>query len=108
MLAPILRTYVNPDAGDNVVTASVPHVMCYAPNVSTTEIGVTPTAEQLRDFIQHGAWLQTPAPFVIHQGRTDIWYTLAAWRKGKRSIKRTRQCSRAFAKYGTRGVCQLR
>jgi hypothetical protein len=36
MLSPILRTYVNPDASDNVVTASVPHVMCYAPNVSTT------------------------------------------------------------------------
>lgn len=68
MLSPILRTYVNPDASDNIVTASVPHVMCYAPNVSTTEIGVMPTAEQLRDFTQHGAWMQTPAPFVIHHG----------------------------------------
>jgi hypothetical protein len=68
MLSPILRTYVNPDESDNVVTASVPHVMCYAPNVSTAEIGVTPTPEQLRDFTQHGAWLQTPYPFVIHHG----------------------------------------
>jgi hypothetical protein len=68
MLSPILRTYVKSDASDNVVTASVPHVMCYAPNVSTTEIGVTPTAEQLRDFTRHGAWLQTPPPFIIHQG----------------------------------------
>jgi hypothetical protein len=68
MLSPILRTYVNPDASDNIVTASVPHVMCYAPNVSTTEIGVMPTAEQLRDFTQHGGWMQTPAPFVIHHG----------------------------------------
>jgi hypothetical protein len=68
MLSPILRTYTNPDDSDNVVTASVPHVMCYAPNVSTTEIGVMPTPEQLHDFIQHGAWMQTPAPFVIHHG----------------------------------------
>jgi hypothetical protein len=68
MLSPILRTYVNPDASDDIVTASVPHVMCYAPNVSTPEIGVMPTAEQLRDFTQHGAWSQTPAPFVIHHG----------------------------------------
>jgi hypothetical protein len=68
MLSPILRTYVNPDENDNVVTASVPHVMCYAPNVSTKEIGVTPTPEQLRDFSQHGHWLKTPYPFVIHHG----------------------------------------
>jgi hypothetical protein len=68
MLSPILRSYVNPDENDNVATASVPHVMCYAPNVSTNEIGVTPTAEQLRDFSQHGHWLETPAPFVIHHG----------------------------------------
>jgi hypothetical protein len=68
MLSPILRTYVNPDERDTVVTASVPHVMCYAPNVSTKEIGVTPTPEQLRDFTQQGHWLETPNPFVIHQG----------------------------------------
>src|SRR5215471_8753962 len=34
MLSPILRTYVNPDANDDVATANVPHVMYYAPNVS--------------------------------------------------------------------------
>jgi hypothetical protein len=68
MLSPILRTYVNPDENDNVATASVPHVMCYAPNVSTKEIGVTPMPEQLRDFRQHGHWLETPYPFVIHHG----------------------------------------
>jgi hypothetical protein len=68
MLSPILRTYVNPDESDTVATASVPHVMCYAPNVSTKEIGVTPTPEQLRDFIQQGHWPKTPYPFVIHHG----------------------------------------
>jgi hypothetical protein len=68
MLSPILRTYVNPDENDSVATASVPHVMCYAPNVSTKEIGVMPTPEQLRDFSQHGHWLETPYPFVIHYG----------------------------------------
>jgi len=39
MLSPILRTYTNPDANDNVVTASIPHVMYYAPNVSSEEVG---------------------------------------------------------------------
>ena len=34
MVSPILRTYVNPDGNDNVRTASVPHVMYYAPYVS--------------------------------------------------------------------------
>jgi hypothetical protein len=68
MLSPILRTYVNPDEDDKVVTASVPHVMCYAPNVMTKDIGVVPTPEQLRDFAQHGHWSATPYPFVIHQG----------------------------------------
>jgi hypothetical protein len=68
MLSPILRTYVNPDANDDVVTASVPHVMCYAPNVTTKELGVVPAPDQLNDFIQHGHWSVTPYPFVIHQG----------------------------------------
>lgn len=68
MLSPILRSYVNPDESDSVVTASVPHVMCYAPNVSTKEIGVTPTPEQLRDFSRYGHWRETPNPFVIHSG----------------------------------------
>ena len=39
MLAPILRTYTNPDENDNVVTASIPHVMYYAPNVTNDEVG---------------------------------------------------------------------
>ena len=68
MLSPILRTYVNPDANDDVVTASVPHVMCYAPNVTNKEIGVAPTPEQLRGFTQHGHWSLAPYPFIIHQG----------------------------------------
>jgi hypothetical protein len=68
MLSPILRTYVNPDAGDTIVTASVPHVMCYAPNVTTQDIGVVPTPDELHDFTQHGHWSVTPSPFVIHQG----------------------------------------
>ncbi|HEX9022939.1 MAG TPA: hypothetical protein VF799_03775, partial [Geobacteraceae bacterium] len=39
MLSPILRTYVNPDEGDGVYTANVPHVMYYAPNVANEDIG---------------------------------------------------------------------
>jgi hypothetical protein len=68
MLSPILRTYVNPDEADTVVTASVPHVMCYAPNVTTQDIGVNPTPEQIKDFMSAGHWRTTPDPFVIHSG----------------------------------------
>lgn len=39
MLAPVHRTYTNPDADDNVVTLNLPHVMYYAPNVSNEEFG---------------------------------------------------------------------
>lgn len=39
MMSPILRTYTNPDADDNVITASIPHVMYYAPNVTNDEVG---------------------------------------------------------------------
>ncbi len=39
MLSPVLRTYVDPDASDTVMTANVPHVMYYAPNVSSEDIG---------------------------------------------------------------------
>jgi hypothetical protein len=39
MLSPVLRTYINPDANDTVLTANVPHVMYYAPNVSNQDIG---------------------------------------------------------------------
>src|SRR5213596_2099169 len=48
MLSPILRTYVSPDQNDNIATSSVPHIMHYAPNVSSGEVGAaTPTPEQL-------------------------------------------------------------
>ena len=39
MLAPVLRTYFNPDENDNVITANIPHVMYYAPNVSSEDVG---------------------------------------------------------------------
>lgn len=39
MLSPILRTYTNPDENEHVVTASIPHVMYYAPNVTNNEVG---------------------------------------------------------------------
>ena len=39
MLSPILRTYWNPEESDDVRTANVPHVMYYAPDVSSEDIG---------------------------------------------------------------------
>ena len=69
MLSPILRTYVNPDANDNVATANVPHVMHYAPNVSNEDVGgASPTPEQLHYFSGHGRWQASPDPFVILHG----------------------------------------
>ncbi len=39
MLAPVHRTYTNPDENDSVITLNLPHVMYYAPNVSNEDIG---------------------------------------------------------------------
>jgi len=39
MLSPVLRTYSNPDAGEDVMTSNYPHVMYYAPDVSNADIG---------------------------------------------------------------------
>ena len=39
MLSPVLRTYFNPDENDRVLTANFPHVMYYAPDVSSEDIG---------------------------------------------------------------------
>jgi hypothetical protein len=39
MLSPVLRTYISPDENDRVLTANFPHVMYYAPNVSSEDIG---------------------------------------------------------------------
>ncbi len=39
MLSPILRTYFNPEENDKVVTINYPHVMYYAPDVSSEDIG---------------------------------------------------------------------
>ena len=39
MLSPVLRTYWNPEENDSVVTANIPHVMYYAPDVSNEDIG---------------------------------------------------------------------
>ena len=56
MLSPILRTYTNPDADETVATSSNPHIMHYAPNVSSHDIGgVKPS-------------LDDAYPFVILQG----------------------------------------
>jgi hypothetical protein len=54
MLSPILRTYTDPDENDNVVTANIPHVMYYAPDVSNEDVG--------------GAKPGSPYPFVILHG----------------------------------------
>jgi hypothetical protein len=39
MLSPILRTYLNNDIDDSVGTLNVPHVMYYAPNITTEDMG---------------------------------------------------------------------
>jgi len=39
MLAPILRTYFNPEENDQAITMNYPHFMFYAPEVSDQDIG---------------------------------------------------------------------
>jgi len=69
MLSPILRTYVNPDASEDVATANIPHIMYYAPNVANTDVGAaTPSPAQLHYFSAHGRWPDTPNPFLILHG----------------------------------------
>jgi hypothetical protein len=69
MMSPILRTYVNPDENDQVVTAIVPHVMHYTPNVSNQAVGAgMPAPDAFRYFTQHGRWQHNPDPFVILHG----------------------------------------
>jgi hypothetical protein len=54
MLSPVLRTYVNPDASDSILTANVPHVMYYAPNVSSEDIGGAQPGSTYPFLILHG------------------------------------------------------
>ncbi|HEV8597824.1 MAG TPA: hypothetical protein VGQ69_00525 [Gemmatimonadales bacterium] len=44
MLAPVLRTYFQPESSDSVLTISFPHVMYFAPGVSARDIGAGPLA----------------------------------------------------------------
>jgi hypothetical protein len=69
MLSPILRTYVNPDENENVVTSNIPHVMYYAPNVTNEEMGgAMPSPEDFQYYVEHGRWPRSPYPFVILNG----------------------------------------
>jgi hypothetical protein len=69
MLSPILRTYTNPDANEDAVTVSLPHVMYFAPHLSNQDIGGSnPTAEEFGYLTQHGHWPGTRYPFVILHG----------------------------------------
>lgn len=69
MLSPILRTYVNPDESEDVTTSNIPHVMYYAPNVSSKDVGAaSPTPDQFRYYAEHGRWPETPYPLLILHG----------------------------------------
>jgi hypothetical protein len=54
MLSPVLRTYSNPDAGEDVMTSNYPHVMYYAPDVSNADIGGTTPGGMDPFLILHG------------------------------------------------------
>ena len=63
MLAPVHRTYANPDENDSVITLNLPHVMYYAPNVSNEDIGGgKPSPDSMYPFIilhgPHGYMIQ--------------------------------------------------
>ncbi|MBI1769588.1 MAG: hypothetical protein HYR67_14565 [Bacteroidetes bacterium] len=54
MLSPVLRTYTNPDENENVVTASIPHIMYYAPDVSNKDVGGAKPGGMYPFVILHG------------------------------------------------------
>src|SRR5712692_7452851 len=54
MLSPVLRTYINPEESDSVVTANLPHVMYYAPDVSNEDIGAKKLGGMYPFVILHG------------------------------------------------------
>jgi hypothetical protein len=69
MLSPVVRTYVTPEQNDSVATSSIPHVMHYAPHVSSEDVGAAfPTPEAFQYFSRHGRWPASPSPFVIMHG----------------------------------------
>jgi len=65
MVSPILRTYMNPEESDKVYTASIPHVMYYAPNVSNKDIGGATPEIRIEG---SGMYVYTPYPFIIMPG----------------------------------------
>jgi hypothetical protein len=69
MLAPIVRTYTNPDQTEDALTVNIPHVMYFAPNLSNRDVGgAYPTAEQFRYLTEHRHWPDSIYPFVILDG----------------------------------------
>jgi hypothetical protein len=69
MLSPILRTYTNPEQNEEALTANLPHVMHYAPNISNQDVGgAMPNAEEFQYLQQHRHWAAGRDPFVILQG----------------------------------------
>ncbi|MGB7291447.1 MAG: hypothetical protein WBD99_04665 [Thermodesulfobacteriota bacterium] len=54
MLSPVLRTYFNPEESDRVVTVNFPHVMYYAPSVSSEDIGAGELGGMYPFVILHG------------------------------------------------------
>jgi hypothetical protein len=62
MLSPVLRTYFQPEQSDSVLTASIPHVMYFAPGVSPEDIGAGQLAGMYPFVIlrgHHGYMVQT-------------------------------------------------
>ena len=54
MLSPVLRTYFNPDESERVNTANFPHVMYFAPGVSSEDIGAGELAGMYPFVVLHG------------------------------------------------------
>lgn len=69
MLAPVVRTFSNPDHDDGALTLNIPHVMYFSPNVSNEDVGGSmPTAEEFGYLAEHRHWGGTRYPFVILTG----------------------------------------
>lgn len=65
MLSPVLRTYTSPEQNDNVATANLPHVMYYAPDVTSHDVGGSQPGGTYPAVILHGHHGYTIQPIGV-------------------------------------------
>jgi hypothetical protein len=86
MLAPLVRTYPNPDVKDKtVMTFSMPHHMIYAPNVTDRDIG--------------GAPPPSPHPFVFEPGPQGYMILMLGAQETAKVVEDSKDLLKALCTY---------